>query len=167
MGMGRQRPARARTRQVCAQAEADRVADSGGAITAASDTHTGARRMHESCQWLQDWVTVLQSLQTAGVAGAAGVECYICGGCRLYTWGWNQWGQLGHGTTTDSFVPLLVEAFGNAPALKVSCGAGHTMGLLGYTSCCSLLPSHQSRAAKLDSLKSPGCGHGGSGATGN
>jgi len=48
---------------------------------------------------------------------------------KLYTWGYNGFGQLGNGTSTDSFVPRPVSAL-TAPVVSFATGGFHTLALL-------------------------------------
>jgi len=51
----------------------------------------------------------------------------------LYTWGWNHYGQLGHGSVSLNDctpTPLMVEALKSNIVLQVSCGEQHTIALV-------------------------------------
>ena len=54
--------------------------------------------------------------------------CAVLSGCSVQCWGWNEYGQLGNGTTTDSNVPITVTSITNA--LAVAAGIEHTCALL-------------------------------------
>jgi alpha-tubulin suppressor-like RCC1 family protein len=63
---------------------------------------------------------------------AAGKNCTVAVTARgrLYTWGDNEYGQLGHGDTDDRLVPTLVYGFGSSEGVRVvmaSCGFDHTL----------------------------------------
>ena len=47
---------------------------------------------------------------------------------KLYMWGWNNYGQLGDGTTTDRYVPTLISqsAFNNEKVVGLSLGRYHS-----------------------------------------
>lgn len=47
----------------------------------------------------------------------------------LYTWGWGESGQLGHGDFKSQGYPKLVELFQNSMTSSISCGAFHTLSL--------------------------------------
>jgi alpha-tubulin suppressor-like RCC1 family protein len=70
-------------------------------------------------------------LQAAIAAGAAHT-CALKGG-QVYCWGYNYYGQLGDGTTTDRTTPTLVAdgAMGNSGVTAVAASAYHTCALKG------------------------------------
>ena len=47
----------------------------------------------------------------------------VTAGGRLYTWGWGEYGQLGHGDTGNRLVPTLVGAwaFGGSAVVMAAC----------------------------------------------
>ncbi|XP_068647494.1 ultraviolet-B receptor UVR8-like isoform X1 [Aristolochia californica] len=47
----------------------------------------------------------------------------------LYTYGWNKYGQLGHGHFEDLLVPLQLEALSNCPISQISGGWRHSMAV--------------------------------------
>ncbi len=55
-------------------------------------------------------------------------ECAVLATRRVECWGWNQFGQLGNGTTTSSNLPVLVR--GLAHVRQVAVGFGHACALL-------------------------------------
>jgi alpha-tubulin suppressor-like RCC1 family protein len=57
------------------------------------------------------------------VKSAANAE----GELRVYTWGWGENGQLGHGSLDDELVPRFVESLQGVHAMRISCGGAHTM----------------------------------------
>ncbi|MBI4704415.1 MAG: hypothetical protein HY744_25195 [Deltaproteobacteria bacterium] len=61
------------------------------------------------------------------VAVAAGGDytCAVKADGTLWCWGWNQYGQLGDGTTQDKPLPTQVSALGTS-AVAVAAGADHT-----------------------------------------
>lgn len=46
---------------------------------------------------------------------------------RVYSWGWGDFGRLGHGDCTDVFVPRLVDFFNGMAVKQVACGDTHTL----------------------------------------
>ena len=48
---------------------------------------------------------------------------------RLYTWGWNKHGQLGHGDTEDRTAPEMVQRLKLRRVAEVACGWRHTICL--------------------------------------
>ncbi len=67
---------------------------------------------------------------TDAIAVAAGSyhSAAIAGDGTVWTWGRNNYGQLGDGTTDDDYVPA--EALGVTGATAIAAGTGHTMVLL-------------------------------------
>ncbi len=59
--------------------------------------------------------------------GWQGHYCALLRSGRVQCWGWNEWGQLGNGTTTNSNIPVTVPGI-YAPT-KLAAGAGHTCAL--------------------------------------
>jgi alpha-tubulin suppressor-like RCC1 family protein len=66
----------------------------------------------------------------AAIAGGRGHTCALKGG-KVYCWGYNLYGQLGDGTTTDRITPTLVAngAMGNSGVTAVAAGRFHTCAL--------------------------------------
>ncbi len=56
-------------------------------------------------------------------------SCAIKQDQTLHCWGDNQYGQLGQGTTSDSFIPLPISAGGGNLWTDVATGNGHTCGI--------------------------------------
>eukprot|EP00882_Tetradesmus_deserticola_P032053 GHRQ01036268.1.p1 GENE.GHRQ01036268.1~~GHRQ01036268.1.p1 ORF type:complete len:372 (+),score=128.07 GHRQ01036268.1:366-1481(+) len=46
---------------------------------------------------------------------------------RVYSWGWGDFGRLGHGDCTDVFVPRAVDFFNGMAVRQVACGDTHTL----------------------------------------
>ena len=69
------------------------------------------------------------------IAAGWGHTCALKGG-KVYCWGYNDYGQLGNGTNTNSTTPTLVAdgAMGNSGVTAVAAGGRHTLGLKG-TAC--------------------------------
>ena len=60
--------------------------------------------------------------------GAAATHCAaIDDEGRLYTWGRNERGQLGHGDYVSRGTPTRVEALGETRCASAACGKGHTV----------------------------------------
>jgi alpha-tubulin suppressor-like RCC1 family protein len=70
----------------------------------------------------------------AGVTGASAISAgfrfslAVTAG-KVFSWGWNEFGQLGNGTTTDSAAAAPVSGLGNAIAVAAS--ERHSLALLG------------------------------------
>ena len=62
------------------------------------------------------------------IAAGASHECAVLNDGTALCWGWNQYGQLGNGTTVDSAVPVAVSGLTGATGLAAA--AGHTCALL-------------------------------------
>jgi hypothetical protein len=58
-----------------------------------------------------------------GVAPGGEHTCAISTEGRLLCWGWNFWGQLGDGTTTERVLPVPVS--GNLRVTTMNAGGGH------------------------------------------
>jgi len=65
------------------------------------------------------------------VSAAAGIMHSACidSQGRLYTWGWNRYGQLGNASTKVSCVPVHHKDLYKHHFVKVVCGKNHTMAL--------------------------------------
>eukprot|EP00775_Hariotina_reticulata_P006154 gene6154-6391_t len=46
---------------------------------------------------------------------------------QVYSWGWGDFGRLGHGDCSDVFVPQQISFFNNMPIKQVACGDTHTL----------------------------------------
>jgi hypothetical protein len=46
---------------------------------------------------------------------------------RVYTWGWGQHGQLGHGGVEDEVLPRVVTALQTLHVVHMACGGAHSM----------------------------------------
>ncbi|EFJ39741.1 hypothetical protein VOLCADRAFT_70529 [Volvox carteri f. nagariensis] len=71
----------------------------------------------------------------------AGIESVVCGAeytiavapsrGQVYSWGWGDFGRLGHGDCNDVFVPRPIEFFSGRPVHRVACGDTHTLVVAG------------------------------------
>ncbi|CAL9170318.1 unnamed protein product [Musa hybrid cultivar] len=81
----------------------------------------------------KDWAYSIKSLEpknvVAVVAGSRN-SLAICGNGKLYTWGWNQRGTLGHPpeTKTES-VPSLVDALAGVKIVQAAIGGWHCLAV--------------------------------------
>ena len=67
-------------------------------------------------------------LISAAVVGALSLPAAQPPSGNVWAWGDNQWGQLGNGTTTGSFVPIAVSGLSNVVA--IAAGGAHALALL-------------------------------------
>jgi len=72
-------------------------------------------------------VAVQGGLSFATVSAVIDHTCGVTTAGAAYCWGWNQYGQLGDGTTTDRAAPVAVQ--GGLSFATVSAGDFHTCGL--------------------------------------
>ena len=75
-------------------------------------------------------VAVCDRRRTDATAIAAGDHqtCAVLTARTVKCWGWNGFGELGNGTTTDSFTPVAVSGITNATAIAT--GFSHTCAVL-------------------------------------
>lgn len=81
---------------------------------------------------------VLSGKDVNAIAAGARHSCASAQG-QSYCWGWNNEGQLGNGTTTDSSVPVAVESLGVLSGLSVTAiatGSQHTCAVAGGKAFC-------------------------------
>lgn len=46
---------------------------------------------------------------------------------RVYTWGWGEHGQLGHGGVEDEVLPRAVATLQHLRVMQMACGGAHSM----------------------------------------
>ena len=74
------------------------------------------------------YATLADKTWTHVAGGAAATHCAaIDDEGRLYTWGRNERGQLGHGDYVSRGTPTRVEALGETRCASAACGKGHTV----------------------------------------
>jgi secretion-regulating guanine nucleotide exchange factor len=49
---------------------------------------------------------------------------------EVYSWGWSEHGQLGHGNTQNLSVPTLIKFFVGQKVLRIYAGGGFSIALL-------------------------------------
>jgi alpha-tubulin suppressor-like RCC1 family protein len=69
----------------------------------------------------------IQPLTFRQISAGSGHTCGVTTDNRAYCWGWNEEGQLGDGTTTDSRRPVAVA--GNLRFRRMSAGSSRTCGV--------------------------------------
>lgn len=72
-------------------------------------------------------VPVATTLRWASITGGVGRTCGLTQGGDAYCWGLNSDGQLGNGSTANSFIPVAVS--GGLSFIAVAAGELHTCGL--------------------------------------
>ena len=73
-------------------------------------------------------VRILGLPPVRAIAAGANHSLAIDNAGAVWSWGWNQSGQLGDGTTTDRLAPAAVPGLANATA--IAAGDGHSLALL-------------------------------------
>jgi alpha-tubulin suppressor-like RCC1 family protein len=51
---------------------------------------------------------------------------------KVFSWGKNEYGQLGHGDTKDRNIPTKFDFFDGKKIIQISCGYFHCLALEGY-----------------------------------
>ncbi|KAK9826396.1 hypothetical protein WJX81_007348 [Elliptochloris bilobata] len=69
--------------------------------------------------------------------GMAEISAVVCGAefsvamsherQEVYSWGWGDFGRLGHGECNDVFIPRAIEALRGRAVVRVACGDTHTL----------------------------------------
>src|SRR5436190_24238270 len=70
--------------------------------------------------------TATQSVSAQIISAGQDHSLAVCGNGTMQSWGWNNYGQLGDGTTTDRHTPVQVNVVSGI--IAVSAG-GHTLSL--------------------------------------
>ena len=101
-------------------------------------------------------VALVGGLTFTAVSDADGQACGLTAGGAAYCWGWNRYGQLGNGTTTDSPIPTAVS--GGLTFTELSAGGDdHACGLtsVGVAYCWGANGSGQLGASSTDTCTIP------------
>eukprot|EP00891_Asterochloris_glomerata_P007758 jgi/Astpho2/7758/Aster-07597 len=77
-----------------------------------------------------------QEVQALRNKGISSVHCgaeYSVAVCRrekqVYSWGWGDFGRLGHGDCSDVFLPQPIKAISGIEIVEVACGDTHTVAI--------------------------------------
>lgn len=77
--------------------------------------------------------TLLAALDGQGVmsltCGADHTTAYSESGLQLFTWGWGDFGRLGHGNSSDLFTPQPVKALQGIMIKQIACGDSHCLAV--------------------------------------
>lgn len=73
-------------------------------------------------------VQALHGVALAHISGGYYHSAAVTDEGRVYTWGWGEHGQLGHGTLDSELTPRRVGALANVDMVGVECGGFHSMG---------------------------------------
>jgi len=76
-------------------------------------------------------VSALAGETVVAVAAGANFSLAITDEGEVYAWGYNLFGQLGNGTTTNSNVPVAVSALAGKRVVAISAGGGFALALTG------------------------------------
>eukprot|EP00958_Prasinococcus_capsulatus_P000378 scaffold30_cov416-Prasinococcus_capsulatus_cf.AAC.35 len=74
--------------------------------------------------------TMISTLQGKGakLVACGSDSCLVhCDGSETYSWGWGDFGRLGHGDARDLFLPQPVKSLSGVAAKTVACGDSHTL----------------------------------------
>lgn len=77
--------------------------------------------------------TLLSALDGPGVTsitcGADHTTAYSASEMRVYSWGWGDFGRLGHGNSSDVFTPQPIKALQGIKIKQVACGDSHCLAV--------------------------------------
>jgi alpha-tubulin suppressor-like RCC1 family protein len=77
--------------------------------------------------------TVLSGFHAPGISlvicGADHTTAYSEDELQVYSWGWGDFGRLGHGNSTDVFMPQPVKALQGLKIKQISCGDSHCLAV--------------------------------------
>ncbi|KAK1258466.1 Ultraviolet-B receptor UVR8 [Acorus gramineus] len=75
-------------------------------------------------------VSVLSDQNIVSVTcGADHTTAYSEFGSQVYSWGWGDFGRLGHGNSSDVFSPQPVKALQNIKIKQIACGDSHCLAV--------------------------------------
>uniref|UniRef100_A0A1D1Z6V7 Putative E3 ubiquitin-protein ligase HERC4 n=1 Tax=Anthurium amnicola TaxID=1678845 RepID=A0A1D1Z6V7_9ARAE len=75
-------------------------------------------------------ITALDGQDIVSVTcGADHTTAYSESGLQLYSWGWGDFGRLGHGNSSDVFTPQPVKALQGIKIKQIACGDSHCLAV--------------------------------------
>ncbi|KAL8096423.1 ultraviolet-B receptor UVR8 isoform X2 [Apium graveolens] len=75
-------------------------------------------------------VTALDGQDIVSVScGADHSTAYSESSKQVYSWGWGDFGRLGHGNSTDVFIPQPIKALHGMPIKQIACGDSHCLAV--------------------------------------
>ena len=66
---------------------------------------------------------------TSVICGADHTTAYSEDEHQVYSWGWGDFGRLGHGNSTDVFTPQPVKALQGIKIKQLACGDSHCLAV--------------------------------------
>ncbi|KAK9903587.1 hypothetical protein WJX75_009396 [Coccomyxa subellipsoidea] len=72
---------------------------------------------------------LMQANCSAVCSGAEYSLALSRGSNEVYSWGWGDFGRLGHGDCNDVFIPQPIKALAGRNIVKVACGDTHTLAI--------------------------------------
>ncbi|OAY65499.1 ultraviolet-B receptor UVR8 [Ananas comosus] len=77
--------------------------------------------------------TILTALDCPGIAsvtcGADHTTAYSESELQVYSWGWGDFGRLGHGNSSDVFTPQPIKALEGLKIKQIACGDSHCLAV--------------------------------------
>ncbi|CAM8881824.1 unnamed protein product [Rhodiola kirilowii] len=75
-------------------------------------------------------ISALDALDVISVVcGADHTTAYSKTQPQVYSWGWGDFGRLGHGNSSDLFIPQPIQAFQGMQIKQIACGDSHCLAL--------------------------------------
>ncbi|ERN08779.1 ultraviolet-B receptor UVR8 [Amborella trichopoda] len=79
------------------------------------------------------WPTILSALDGHGVvsvtSGADHTTAYSESPFQVYSWGWGDFGRLGHGNSSDLFTPRPIKSLQGLKIKQITCGDSHCLAV--------------------------------------
>jgi alpha-tubulin suppressor-like RCC1 family protein len=77
--------------------------------------------------------TMLSGFEPPGITlvicGADHTTAYSKDERQVYSWGWGDFGRLGHGNSSDVFTPQAVKALQGLKIMQIACGDSHCLAV--------------------------------------